>query len=289
MTRDRQLIESPGPAAGDDPWHAWLSATLSIGDELRGLRADQERHHRLVPDGTDYPLVQSGIVSAGGTVLLDLGTPSLGREWTVRRLVAVDAANPSGQVSASIAVAHTRTGGPGEAHSAILPNGASITGFNITTAPAAATEVGVVNLIGVGTNGQSFQLPFTTTGSQLAITFPQPLAATNSTTGPELDVPAVTGGSAYTVNSYGIQPGTGATPGAGFWYAGLPSIYGPQTAVWKVGALPDVSGLGSGRLTVVPGDHLFLSLTGCTPGDMIVARADVDDHAPYGAKPVNAL
>lgn len=82
------------------------------------------------------------------------------------------------------------------------------------------------------------------------------------------------------------------TPAAGTAdvYVGNPSAYGPDAYRWNIGAMPGTAGFSADRLVVIPTDHLFVVVEGGTPGDVLLARAEVLDYpAETGGRPVMPL
>jgi hypothetical protein len=118
-----------------------------------------------------------------------------------------------------------------------LPAGASITGFDVTVAPAAATVSGLVTVTGLSTLNMNYELSETTAGTTLSVRFPGPITAANSSTQPQVNVPAITGGAAYAISVYGITAASTAAPAADagatiVWPAGTPFPCTAVTEVW---------------------------------------------------------
>lgn len=103
------------PAAPQGPT-AWLELSARLGDIGRGvgqLVADG-RQDRALP--VQVALSKGGDVPAGGTLLIDVGVPAMGRRWTVKSLAVSPAAGPGGALagSANWYVGNPGAFGPGE-------------------------------------------------------------------------------------------------------------------------------------------------------------------------------
>lgn len=289
-TPDGQII-SPTPQ--DQQAEAWMNLAVKIGGDVGSLAAsDRARHRReLLPMA---PLYASAVVPASGTVTLDLGTPARGKVWEVRGLSCVDASNPGGVPTGGVPVAVSVTQAAGAATSAVLPAGASLTGFEVDFQAPAAAVSGAITITGLstaagGSGTLSYDVTVPPTGLILGRMFPGPLAPASPAATPQVNVPAIGSGPAYSVNVYGTTAPAGATPGAGFWFTGIPSVYGPQNARWTIPALPTIDTKGGQHITVPAGERLFAVLTGCAPGHTIVARADILEDIPGHATAIHAL
>lgn len=295
MTREQgEVVPDDGSELQQEQAVAWLDAVLQIGTDVGSMAAHSREKRRRYTAPT-VPQYTSGIVPASGTLTLDLGQPVQGRIWEVRGLACVDASNPTGALSGGIPVAVSATGAAAAAGSVSLPAGAYCTGYDVDfQAPAAAVSgnVTVTNLSTAngssGTLNASMTIP--TTGLvNLPRAFPNPLAPLSAAAQPTLNVPAIASGPAYSMTIYGNTAVTGATPGSGFWYTGIPSVFGTQNSRWQIPQLPTIDTRGDRHITVPPGEHLFAVLSGCTPGHLIVARADVIEELPGHVSVVRAV
>lgn len=286
------IIESPGEVSPE--LEAWFNAVLRIGDDVGQMAASSRQRNRRVMLPM-VPVYGNAYVANNGTAVVDMGTPVAGKLWEIRGLAIVDASNPGGVTGGGVNVAVSATGAAGAAGSVALPAGAQVTGYDVDfQAPAAAvsTNVTVTNLSTAngssGTLNASMTIP--TTGLvNLPRAFPNPLNPATAAAQPTLNVPIIASGPAYSMTIYGTTAVTGATPGSGFWYTGIPSVYGPQNARWTIPGLPTIDTKGGQHITVPHGEHLFAVLTGCTPGHQIVARADIIEDIPGRANAVQAL
>lgn len=104
MTVDGDL--TPTPAAPEPGPSAWLQLSATLGDIGRGVgqlaanaQRESQRQSRAVP--IEWPLRRGGTVPAGGTLVLDLGGPSMGRRWSVRSLAVSAPTGPTGTLAGS--------------------------------------------------------------------------------------------------------------------------------------------------------------------------------------------
>lgn len=274
MTTDTQLIPTPAPPPPGA--EAWFNLALSVGDLTKQIKADREQRAR--PQVLRYSVSGAQVVSAAGAATIDLGAPAAGRAWSVRRLMILDTANPGGLTGGGTATAASTTYAAGAAGTVALPAGAALAGFDITTLPVATAASGTVTVAGLAAGTLSYELAEAVGGSTLSIRYPAPLPPASSASTPQVQVPAITSGAAYALTVYGTTAVTGATPGAGWWYVGSPSVFGPQSAVWQIPSLPTTLKAGSDQITLQPGEHLAAAVTGATTGRTLIARADVLDY-----------
>ncbi len=274
----------PEPPESERQFGAVLDLAVKIGtgiDTLTDIQRQALDLQLLEPD-VRAPLIGSGVVPASGVLLLDLGAPAVGREWEVRRLMIVDGSNPSGQTSGGAVTASSNAYAAAAAGFSGLPAGAAMTGFSVTAAPASAPVSGQITVTGTSVPELYYELAIGTAGGSVSQTFPTPIPATAAT----VSVPAITGGSAYTVTVYGTTAVTGGTPGTAFWYAGIPYQSAPQAAIWRAATLPEIDRLGGENISIKAREKLFAVVSGANPGDTLIARADVVDIMPGRAVPV---
>lgn len=97
------MTESPGLGIQTSVGADIVLAVGSVKEEIRRQRYEQaqDRKQRALDQISNYiPLTQIAALSGTGVGVADLGTPALGRTWTVRQLMA--AAN-GGELAASSA------------------------------------------------------------------------------------------------------------------------------------------------------------------------------------------
>lgn len=287
---DGEIIPTP---AEQPEAEAWLQLVARIGSDVGRMADGQDRRdrgRRTKVAGIKVPAVASGIVPASGTLTLDLGAPAAGRQWSVRRLLLVDATNPGGAITGGAPTAKTTAFAAGAAGVVGLPAGATMTGFDITTAPVAAAQSGTVTVNGLAAGTLSYVLAEQVSGgTALSVRFPTPLPAIDGSSFPQVSVPAIASGAAYSVTVYGTTATAGSTPGAGWWYVGVPAVYGPQTAAAIVPALPFTDDFGGEQITILPRDRLFAVVAGATPGRTLIARADLLDIEQGTATAVESI
>lgn len=262
------------------------SICLQLGDQLKGMRGDMRRTRQQAIDarGIDHSCRAAGIVPASGTLVLDLGDPAVGREWAIRQLKFSDAnllapSTPGTATSASGSFAAAAAG------SASLPAGASIAGFTVTMAPEATAVSGTVTVTGVTGGTQSYTITDGPAGGLLTVTFPAPLPPTSSATQITVNVPAITGGGAGSIVITGITAATGGVTGQATFYVGSPSSYSPTNWAWTLASLPGIQNFTSDVVKVIPRDRLFCVLTGGTPGEAVLAQAQIVDFPANTAIP----
>lgn len=158
---DDQMDPSPDPTAGLA--EAWANLQISIGDIGQQLRADRAARQAAQP--IRGPREKAAPVPASGTLVLGLGTPAMGRRWTLRNLSVTDAANV------------------------------------------------VTPVVGVGNI-----------------------------------------------------------------YVGNTGVYSPSAFRYPLTALPAAAVFDADQIGVIPADHLFVVVTGATPGQVLLARAEVLDY-----------
>lgn len=269
---DGQLIPTPAEAAPAP--EAWATIALQLGDLTTEMRRD--RASRLKPMPAKHPSTASGVVASDGTLTLDLGGPSMGRQWVVRRLVVVDT-DQSWATGGGAATANSGTYAAQAAGSILLPAGASMTGFDVTSEEAAAVVHGLVTATNLATANLNFDYVYTTNGQQLQVRFPDAIGPSSATATPQVNMAAVTGGSAYAMTVYGLTAQTGAVDGTATLHATASPVLTSTTEVWNLATLPARERFTSETITVLPPEHLYLSISGGTDGQGISARVDVLD------------
>lgn len=240
----------------------------SIDNKLESLmRRDPKPIMRTIPSNPIQGL------SAGGPVYANLGGPASGKVWYIRQLLAVLADPFTSQGVATVNAAAAA------GSSLTLPPGAVLTGLNITSAGAAAAPVtGAVTIAG-GTGGtQTTQYVFTANGTVVAL--PEGLSPAVPNTGQiVITMPAVTGGTAYTMTA------TYAYPIA--WYiafsnAGdnqIPNVGLTELLVPGVQTLPSVFLPGdSDGLFVHFGEHVICQVNGLALGQSSMALIRVSEY-----------
>ncbi|MFC8719748.1 hypothetical protein [Kitasatospora sp. NPDC057198] len=289
---DTEILSTPAPSqeAG-----AWLELVAQIGSDV-GRMADgqdrRDRHGRTKLAGIKYTATSSAVVQPTGTAVFDLGAPAVGRQWSVRRLLLVDNTNPGGTITGGIPTAKTLSFAAGAAGLVGLDQGAVMTGFDIATAPVGAAVSGPVTVQSLATISSvlTYQLSCPVAGGlPLSVRFPQGIPAYDSTSFPQVSVPAIAGGPAYSVTLFGYSRATGSTPGTGWWYIGAPAAYAPQNAAVRIPSLPHTEDFGGEQVCVIPRDRLFAVVTGATPGRTLVARADVLDSEQGTATAIESI
>jgi hypothetical protein len=275
---DGEIVTQNTQDEGAAAWFELFATVGQIGTSVgqlaeQGARREKRHHIRDI----HYPATNSAIVNAAGNCVIDLGAPAQGRQWAVRRLLVVDATNPTGIPSGGTPTANSGTFAAAAGGSILLPAGASMTGFDVTVAPVTSGVSGLVTATNLAAGNLNWELDETTNGASLNIRFPSPLAASGAAATPQINVPAITGGATYAVTVYGTTAVSGTTPGVGWWYVGAPGAYGPQQGKELITSLPYIGKSSTEQTLVVPRDRLFVALTGATPGHQIIAHADVMD------------
>lgn len=289
LATDGEILSTPAP---EQEAGAWLELVAQIGTDVGRMADGQERRERRgrsKVSGIKYGAVASAVVPASGTVVLDLGAPSVGRQWSVRRLLLVDSTNPGGAVVGGAVTAKTTAFAAGASGTVGLPAGATMTGFDITTAPVAAVQSGTVTVAGLSTGTLSYVLSEPVAGGVLSVRFPTPIPAFDSSSFPQVSVPTIGSGAAYSTTVYGTTATSGSTPGTGWWYVGTPTAYGPQNAAIVAPTLPHTKEFGGEQVCIIPRDRLFAVVTGATPGRTIIARADVLDTEQGTATAIESI
>lgn len=277
---DTEIIESPGQPPGPLA-EAWAGLNLKIGDLTDQIRADRDQRTRLASmPGIKHPAVATGTVASDGTLTLDLGGPSRGREWTLRRIRIVDSAD-SLVTAGGTATAVSNTFAAAAAGSVALPAGASMTGFDVTMVPAGAAVNGVMTVTNLAAGTLSYELSDSaaSAGTQFQVRF-DALAPSSASAQPTVNVPAIVGGSAYAITVYGKTAVTGSVAGSAAVHVSPSSVLTTATEAWALTTLPAQEKFTSETLTVIPPERLYLKITGGTSGQVITARADVLDYVP---------
>lgn len=172
---------------------------IASGSDLSSLSDRVDKGFGLLSRRDPKPIMRPMVAAAvqavnSGSIFLDFGGPASGRVWYIRQLMACygDAFTAGLTVSASnVAGASTTIN---------LPPGAELQQFTIVSTPAAAavtvTNVDIANAIG---GIQDFSYTFQVTDSgQTYIVNAKPTGPTASI---QIVMPAVTGGSSYTMRA----------------------------------------------------------------------------------------
>lgn len=224
-----------------------------------GLMAEAVRQ-ALLPTGT--LAVRSGLIPAASQNPLSF-------DWHVPfAAIAVNVISGSTPASGGAFVTGGNSFAAGAAANAALPNGASLTGFDISTANPGATVSGSVGIINLATPIQNYTLVETAAnGAYLTVRFPAPLPASGPGVGPTVQVPAIAGGAAGTINVYGVTPTVAALAAAGLTIAaGPPGPGAPGPGPGVVQLRPNSGGVFNLR-----GNSL--TIYGGTPGDTVIVQA----------------
>jgi hypothetical protein len=233
----------------------------------------------------------SGTVPASGTLVLDLGKPSLGREWVVRHWCVVDPSNASlGPLVPGATTSNSTAFGAGAAGSAALPAGASLSGFTVTTGapgtPPVAATVTVTNVTG---GPLTYSLEETASGGLLQQTYTPPLQPSPSGAAPTVSIGAAAGGAAGNITVTGTLAATGGFTGTAGLYSGSPGSYNVTDVEDWSGTLPFFERVTSESIWCIPQDHLFVVVTGATAGQQVLAKVRVLDRVPYGSAQVQGV
>ena len=280
---DEELRDTSQP--GFDIFAKFSLAVDNLANEIRKQNAREQARLAMLP--IYIPFSQMALGANGTNQILDFGGPQNGREWIVRLLVATP--SPITQYPVTTVTQTSNTFTAASAGSVSLTAGAYITGFDVNfQAPAAAvsTTVTVTNVSG-GTMSYNVSIP--TTGYALSVRYPNADAAASAVVAPTVNVPAITGGPAYSITVYGetIQYGPAIT-----WYVGQ-NIGGPaagqlpQTmARWQVQDIPAYEKFTSDVIRVGPNEHLMAGLTQIASGLSVVCTAIVKDQPIAAASKV---
>lgn len=97
MTTDGEIRLTPAPEPQGPS--AWVELSARLGDIGRGVQqlVTDGRQANTVP--TEARMARDGTVPASGTVVMDLGGPTMGRRWSVRSLAVTPAAGPTGTLA----------------------------------------------------------------------------------------------------------------------------------------------------------------------------------------------
>lgn len=273
---------------------------VGLSTKLDRVAAAAEKLQRIADNQPlKATLRAAGVIPNGGTLVLDLGKPSLGREWVVRHWNVFDPGNPSltlasspGTTSATAAFA------AGGAATATLPTGASLSGFTVTTGvPGTPPVAGTVTVAGVVGGPLTYNIEETASGGLLQQTYNPPLQPTNASTAPTVTMNAAAGGAAGNINATGTTAAQGGLQGVAGLYVGTPpqlvsgspvSLFTGNVEDWSA-SLPFYERVTSESIWVIPQDHLYAVITGGFTGQQIEVKARVLDRAPYTAAQVQGV
>lgn len=89
------------PGADPQTPTAWLELSARLGDIGRGVGqlVNDGRQDRALPIQAVLP--RGGDIPTGGTLVIDFGSPAMGRRWTVKSLAVAPAAGPTGTLAGS--------------------------------------------------------------------------------------------------------------------------------------------------------------------------------------------
>lgn len=281
------MTEMPGALVTADVGGKIVLALGGVKEELRKLRAeDNERYKQkyLASIRNYLPLSQNTILSAAGTGVIDFGTPTLGRTWTLRSLMSALAGQESILATAATEQFATTSFTAGAAANVSAPFanvtilGIDVTIGNATTAGNATVTLS--NVVGgtiVWTLGEVVGAP-----TALYRRFGNGLAANGT---PNLAISALAGGGPgdltidYQINVAGAQVN---------WYIGPGFGTGAITSLWREQQypLPARTNYTSDIHQVRYGDHLFAVITGGTSGANVVGNVVVLDEPVKSGVPV---
>lgn len=114
---DAELSPTPAPPEQHGPG-AWFELAARIGDlgqSVATLAAEQREQARVAAP-LETTRKAAGAVPASGTLLLDLGAPSMGRRWSIRSLAVANGGGVTASLAGQVAwyVGNPAAYGPGE-------------------------------------------------------------------------------------------------------------------------------------------------------------------------------
>lgn len=257
-----------------------LGAFASLGEQA-------EQHHKslmsAVTPAKPVRRVLVGTVTAAGNGT-DLITatnqsqmgPSAGRMWVLRK--AVLSPVPSTTVVTGGTTSAKGTFTAGAAGNAVLPAGASITGFTISAAATAAAASGTITVSNVAGGPLTYDYVFPNAGNSpdvLNITFPRPLSPSGGAI--TVAINAVTGGSAGNINVYGIS---GGTVTADIYAGASADVIGTDFEALEALAttLPYVNTWGNRHVCLYPGETLYAIINGAAVNTQFVMVMEADEY-----------
>jgi hypothetical protein len=210
----------------------------NLGKELR----------RNPPNRLTIPASLQGSGS-GADNALRFGGPTIHRVWQLKGLSIVGNNALSGPIAVST------TGTAANTANVSLPAGASLTGFDIEFGAGAAAVSGIATVALTASGTLKYQVTASATnGSSLEVRYPQPLPAFNPTSSITITVPAIVGGSDYTITAYGTSLVA--------LYQGDPIISTPTNILLPATPIPGAPTFQNDALWVKPGDTVFAILFG---------------------------
>ncbi len=247
-------------------------ADIASGDEVRnavdGLRSELFGTRVPPPLHPRVPASLAGSATGTGNVLWFQG-PAKGRVWALEALVVTTTDDHTGVVTASSSIAAAAAG------SAFLPAGAMLSGFDIEFATGAGPISGDATVTGLVGGTQTYKVTAGVAGgSSLSVKYPSPIPASADIVNPTVSVPAMVGGSAYTINVWGVM--TVAL------YVGDPTNVGAGQILMPVQPMPTFYAFPRETVFVQPGDSVFAVVYGAASGQAISGNLHVIDRAIPG-------
>lgn len=271
-----------------------LAGTLSISlgkiqasvDTLTG-KMEREEQRRLSEYPRQIPFFQILTSALPASGLIDLDGPRMGREWEVRIIsaIAMPAANnafstfptAAGVVQASATFAAAAAG------SVSLPNGASITGFDLIMVNGVAASLNalatVTNVVSGPLNYEIIEQP--ASGETLSVRYPNPIPTTSAGVAATVNVPAIVGGTAYSLTVYGVTPAV-ASPIITFYEGQL--VGSPAAGIlpagqvrWQFNVIPAFENFSADQFLIHQNTHLIIGATGIPAGVSLYVQGVIND------------
>lgn len=188
---------------------------------------------------------------------------------------AAVAVNVVSSASGGAAVATSVTQAGGAATSAVLPAGSSVTGFDVDFQGPAAAVSGTVTVTGLSAAAGttlSYDVTVPTSGLLLPVRFPNALAPLNAAATPQVNVPVLAAGPAYSATIYGLTAAVAAQP--------LTLVAGTAGGTAAPANGPGVAVIPAGKGGVFNLRGHSLTIWGGTPGDVVTLQAFTHPQPP---------
>lgn len=225
---------------------------------ILGRRDPRPLYPTMVHTETQNSTVNPLVVSVGG--------PQSGRVWDIRQLIVTGADDRTGTFTA------TQAGTAGNAATLTLPVGAAVASITVSSASASAPVTGVVTV--TGQTVQSYEYTFST--SEDSVTWPySPVLNPAPSSSIVVNMPAVVGGSAYTLEATYVVPVAWYLAQGGQAGTALTNLLVPGTQSLPCAVQP----ASSKSIFVHEGELLVAVVYGLTVGQQATAIARVADWA----------
>lgn len=222
-----------------------------------GLMAEAVRQ-ALIP--SKVLAARTGIVSASGPLVFDWHAPFAA--------VAVNVLSSATAASGGIVTTGANTYAAAAGGNTGIAQGASMTGFDITTGPVAAAVSGVVTVLNLQGGTLSYELVEQVTGTTLSVRFPNPIPASSAGVFPQVAMPAIGSGGVSAVNVYGLTAATAAGS-----TAPLTLVAGTASGATAPTQGPGVAVIPANKGSVVNLRGNSLTIWGGNPGDQVTVQA----------------